>query len=51
MAGFGNGETRLGWMALALTPGLGPTRVGRIVQQLGDAGRVFDLPLTRARSS
>ncbi len=46
MAGFGNGETRLGWLALALTPGLGPTRVGRIVQQLGDAGRVFDLALT-----
>ena len=46
MAGYGNGETRLGWLALALTPGLGPTRVGRIAAQLGDAGRVFDLPLT-----
>ena len=46
MTGFGNGETRLGWLALALTPGLGPTRIARIVEQLGDAGRVFDLALT-----
>ncbi len=44
--GDGRAEARLGWLALALTPGLGPTRVGRIVQQIGDAGRVFDLPLT-----
>ena len=43
---FGNGETRLGWMGLALTPGLGPTRISRIVEQIGDAGRIFDLALT-----
>ena len=38
---------RLGWMALVLTPGLGPTRIHRAVEMLGgDAGLIFDLPLT-----
>ncbi len=44
--GDGRAQNRLGWMGLALTPGLGPTRIGRIVEQIGDAGRVFDLALT-----
>ncbi len=39
--------SRLGWLALVLTPGMGPTRVHRAVEMLGgDAGRVFDLSLT-----
>ena len=44
----GSGElNRLGWMALVLTPGLGPTRIHRAVEMLGgDAGLIFDLPLT-----
>ncbi len=38
---------RLGWLALVLTPGMGPTRIHRAVEMLGgDAGLVFDLPLT-----
>ena len=44
--GDGRAEARLGWLALMLTPGLGPTRIGRIVQQIGDAGTIFDLALT-----
>ena len=40
-------EGRLGWLALALTPGLGPTRIARAVENLGgDAARVFSLALT-----
>ena len=40
-------EERLGWLALSLTPRLGPTRVARAVQLAGgDASRIFDMPLT-----
>jgi DNA processing protein len=40
-------ESRLAWLALALTPGLGPTRISRAVALLnGEASRIFDLPLT-----
>ena len=40
-------EGRLAWLALALTPGLGPTRISRIVSQLGGRPeQIFDLPLT-----
>ncbi|HVG27144.1 MAG TPA: DNA-processing protein DprA [Acidobacteriaceae bacterium] len=40
-------ETRLAWMALALTPGMGPTRCGRAVQRLGGAAeRLFTASLT-----
>ena len=43
----GVSERRLGWLALALTPGLGPTRIGRIVEKLeGRAEEIFELPLT-----
>ncbi|ADW69795.1 DNA-processing protein DprA [Granulicella tundricola] len=46
-ADFGASEGRLGWLAMALTPGLGPTRIGRAVALMdGDAGRIFDMPLT-----
>ncbi len=39
--------SRLGWMALVLTPGMGPTRIHRTVEMLGgDAARLFDLSLT-----
>jgi DNA processing protein len=38
---------RLGWLGLTLTPGMGPTRIHRAVEMLGgEAGRIFDLPLT-----
>ncbi|HUY94812.1 MAG TPA: DNA-processing protein DprA [Terracidiphilus sp.] len=39
-------EERLAWLALALTPGLGPRRVMEAVQQTGGAARVFELSLT-----
>ena len=37
---------RMGWLGLALTPGMGPTRIGRAVQRLGGADRVFGASLT-----
>ncbi len=39
-------EERLGWLALALAPGLGPKRILDAVEQLGAPSKVFDLPLT-----
>ena len=39
-------EERLAWLALALTPGLGPKRILDAVQQTGGAARVLALPLT-----
>ena len=39
-------EERLGWMALTLTPGMGPTRIARAVARLGKAARVFGASLT-----
>jgi DNA processing protein len=38
--------SRLAWMALTLTPGLGPTRIARAVNLLGSADRLFDASLT-----
>lgn len=38
--------TRLGWLALALTPEMGPRRMARAVAELGDAARVFAASLT-----
>ena len=43
---IGRETARLGWLGLVLSPGLGPTRVARIVQAIGDAANIFDLPLT-----
>jgi DNA processing protein len=37
---------RLGWMALMLTPGMGPTRIGRAMERLGASERVFEASLT-----
>jgi len=42
--------SRLAWLALALTPGLGPTRIARAVAMIGNAGRLFDMPLTELES-
>ena len=42
-------ESRLAWMALTLTPGLGPTRIRKAVERLrtaGDVAHLFDAPLT-----
>ncbi len=39
-------ENRLAWLALALTPGLGPKRILDAVAQAGSASRILELPLT-----
>jgi len=44
-------EARLGWLALALTPRMGPTRIARAVQRLGTAERVFIASLTELESA
>ncbi len=41
-----NDEARLAWLALALTPQMGPTRCARTVRRLGGAERVFGASLT-----
>ena len=41
-----NSEARLAWLALALTPQMGPTRSARAVKRLGAAERVFAASLT-----
>jgi DNA processing protein len=39
------------WLALALTPGLGPTRVRKLVEHFGNAERVFQASLTELEAS
>jgi DNA processing protein len=39
-------RSRLAWMALTLTPGMGPTRCTKAVAGLGAAERLFDASLT-----
>jgi DNA processing protein len=39
-------EARLAWLALVLTPGMGPTRCARAVRKLGAAERLFSVSLT-----
>jgi DNA processing protein len=44
-------EARLAWLALALTPQMGPTRSARAVKRLGTAERVFAASLTELESA
>ena len=44
-------EARLGWLALALTPEMGPRRIARAVLQLGSAARIFEAPLTELEAA
>ena len=39
-------ETRLAWLALALSPGLGPKRILDAMKQLDAPAQIFTLPLT-----
>jgi DNA processing protein len=39
-------ESALAWLAMALTPGLGPRRIHRAVRGMRDAAELFRLPLT-----
>jgi len=43
-------ESRLAWLALALTPGLGPKRILKAAQLLQDVSRIFRLSLTELES-
>jgi len=43
-------EDRLAWLALVLTPGLGPRRVIEAVKQIGASSRIFELALTELES-
>jgi len=44
-------QARLGWMALALTPGMGPTRCARAMAALGAAERLFEVSLTELEAA
>jgi DNA processing protein len=44
-------QSRLAWMALTLTPGMGPTRIARSVKALGAAERLFDASLTELEAT
>lgn len=37
---------RMAWMALTLTPGMGPTRIWRAMGRLETAARLFEASLT-----
>src|ERR1017187_10476452 len=39
-------KAMLGWLALALTPAMGPTRIAKAMARLGAAERVFEASLT-----
>jgi DNA processing protein len=39
-------DNRLAWLALTLTPGLGPRRILEAVTKLDTPGQIFELPLT-----
>jgi DNA processing protein len=41
-----NKKTKLGWMALALTPGMGALRIKKAMERLGTGSRVFEASLT-----
>lgn len=44
-------ERTLQWLALALTPGMGPTRSRRLVEHFGDIGAVFHASLTELQAT
>src|ERR1700678_1499346 len=41
---------KMAWMALTLTPGMGPTRIWKAMNRLGAAERVFEASLTELES-
>ncbi|HZY63251.1 MAG TPA: DNA-processing protein DprA [Edaphobacter sp.] len=44
-------EVQLAWMALTLTPGMGPTRIAKAVRALGAAERLFAASLTELEAA
>jgi DNA processing protein len=51
MTGGHNEDARLAWLALVLTPHMGPTRTLRAVRALGSAERVFQASLTELEAA
>jgi len=47
----GVGESTLQWLALTLTPGLGPTRSRRLVEYMGSIAAVFRASLTELEAA
>jgi predicted Rossmann fold nucleotide-binding protein DprA/Smf involved in DNA uptake len=39
------------WLALSATPGLGPTRIKRLLERFGDVGQVFRASLTELEAA
>ena len=44
-------QARTAWMALTLTPGMGPTRIAKAVRSLGGADRLFEASLTELEAT
>ncbi|MEO8737915.1 MAG: DNA-processing protein DprA [Edaphobacter sp.] len=44
-------KTRTAWMALTLTPGMGPTRIAKAVKALGTAEHLFEASLTELEAT
>ncbi len=44
-------EARLGWVALILAPGMGPTRTVRVAQHFGSPDRIFEAALTELEAA
>lgn len=49
--GAASAQARTAWMALTLTPGMGPTRIGKAVKALGSAERLFEASLTELEAA
>ena len=47
----GAAEQALQWLALGLTPGLGPTRVRHLVERFGNVGAIFRASLTELEAT
>lgn len=51
VAGSAAAEQVLQWLALGLTPGLGPTRARRLVEHFGNVGAIFRASLTELEAT
>jgi DNA processing protein len=51
VAGNAVREDTLQWLALSLTPGLGPTRARRLVEHMGNVAAVFRASLTELEAT
>lgn len=51
MTAMAREQGRLAWMALTLTPGMGPTRIAKAVRAVGAAERLFEASLTELEAT